>query len=75
MGLSQSFENIMDGKDCQRGSFEKDGNRQRNSEIIQDEETTLSRTSNKTQHITNTTNRRTDRRQKIPWPTKKYLDN
>ena len=38
MGLSQSFENIMDGKDYQRGSIEKDGNRQRNSETIQDEE-------------------------------------
>ena len=32
--LSKSFENIMDGKDYQRGSIEKDGNRQRNSEII-----------------------------------------
>ena len=30
------------------GSIEKDGNRQRNSETIQDEETTISRTSNKT---------------------------
>ena len=29
----------MDGKDYQRGSIEKDGNRQRNSETIQDEET------------------------------------
>ena len=48
VGLSQSFENIMDGKDYQRGSIEKDGNRQRNSETIQDEETTISRTSNKT---------------------------
>ena len=38
----------MDGKDHQRGSIEKDGNRQRNSETIQDEETTISRTSNKT---------------------------
>ena len=37
----------MDGKDYQRGSIEKDGNRQRNSEKIQDEETTISRTSNK----------------------------
>ncbi len=48
VGLSQSFENIMDGKDYQRGSIEKDGNRQRNSETIQDEETTISRTSNET---------------------------
>ena len=48
VGLSQSFENIMDGKDYQRGSIEKDGNRQINSETIQDEETTISRTSNKT---------------------------
>ena len=41
----------MDGKDYQRESIEKDGNRQRNSETIQDEETTIiffSRTSNKT---------------------------
>ena len=37
----------MDGKDYQRGSIEKDGNRQRNSETIQDEETAISRTSNK----------------------------
>ena len=51
MGLSQSFKNIMDGKDYQRGSIEKDGNRQRNSETIQDEETTISRTSNKTSQI------------------------
>ena len=42
------FKNIMDGKDYQRGSIEKDGNRQRNSETIQDEETTISRTSNMT---------------------------
>ena len=48
MGLSPSFENIMDGSDYQRGSIEKDGNRQRNSEKIQDEETAISRTSNKT---------------------------
>ena len=38
------LENIMDGKDYQRGSIEKDGNRQRNSETIQDEEITISRT-------------------------------
>ena len=43
--MSQSIENIMDGKDKQRGSIEKDGNRQRNSETIQDEEITISRTS------------------------------
>ena len=48
VGLSQSFKNIMDGQDHQRGSIQKDGNRQRNSETIQDEETTISRTSNKT---------------------------
>ena len=42
------LKNIMDGKDYQRGSIEKDGNRQRNSETIQDEETTISRTSNMT---------------------------
>ena len=45
---SQSFKNIMDGKDYQRGSIEKDRNRQTNSETIQDEETTIARTSNKT---------------------------
>ena len=33
-GISQSIENIMDGKDYQRGAIEKDGNRQRNSETI-----------------------------------------
>ena len=48
VGISQSIENIMDGKDYQRGSIEKDGNRPRNSETIQDEETTISRTSYKT---------------------------
>ena len=36
----------MDEKDYQRGSIEKDGNRQINSETIHDEETTISRTSN-----------------------------
>ena len=67
MGLSQSIENIMDGKDYQRGSIEKDGNRQINSETIQDEEITISRISYKpgiTHHNHN-----------IPWPIKKYLDN
>ena len=48
MWVYHSFKNIMDGKDHQRGSIEKDGNRQRNGETIQDEETTISRTSNKT---------------------------
>ena len=48
MWVYRSFKNIMDGKDYQRGSIEKDENRQRNSETIQDEETTISRTSNKT---------------------------
>ena len=45
--ISHSIENIMDRKDDQRGSIEKDGNRQRNSETIQDEEITVSRTSYK----------------------------
>ena len=45
--LSKSFENIMDGKDYQRGSIEKDGNRQRNSATIKDEEITISKTSYK----------------------------
>ena len=44
----RSIKNNMDGKDYQRGSIEKDGNRQRNSETIQDEEITISRTSYKT---------------------------
>ena len=35
----------MDGKDYQRGSIEKAGNRQRNNATIQDEEITISRTS------------------------------
>ena len=48
VGLSQSLKKIMDGKDHQPGSIEKDGNRQRNSEIIQDDEITISRTFNKT---------------------------
>ena len=34
----------MDGKDYQRASTEKDGNKQRQSETIQDEETAISRT-------------------------------
>ena len=47
MDISQSIETMMDGKDYQRGSIGKDGNRQRNSETIQDEEITISRTSYK----------------------------
>ena len=43
--VSQSIENSMDGKDKQLGSIEKAVNRQRNSETIQDEEITISRTS------------------------------
>ena len=39
--LSQSVENIMNGKDYQRRSIEKDRNRQRNSATIQDEEITI----------------------------------
>ena len=35
-------------KNYQRGSTEKDGDRQRNSETIQDQDITISRTSNKT---------------------------
>ena len=68
----QSIENIMDRKDFQRGSIEKDGNMQRNSETIQEKEITVSRTS-----ISCSCDvlRRKDGRQKIPWPTKKYLDN
>ena len=70
----QSIENIMGGKDYQRRSIEKDGNRQRNSETIQNEEITASMTSYKAYLNTATTNRRKERRQKIPWSTKKYLD-
>ena len=56
MDISQSIDNIMDGKYYQRGSIEKDGNRQINSAtIIQDEDITISRTSCKNnaseQHI------------------------
>ena len=58
VNILQSIENIMDGKDYQRGSIEKKGNRQRSSETIQDEEITISRTSHKTKLITTTTNRR-----------------
>ena len=47
-GYIESFENIMDVKDYQRGSIEKDGDRPRNSATIQDEESTISRTSYKT---------------------------
>ena len=46
--ISQSIENIMDGKYYQRGNIEKDRNRPRNSATIQDEEITISRTSYKT---------------------------
>ena len=42
--ISQNIENSMDGKYYQRGSIEKDRNRQRNSETIQYEEITISRT-------------------------------
>ena len=48
MDISQSIENIMDGKDYQIGSIKKDGNRQRNSATIQDKEITISRTSYET---------------------------
>ena len=41
----------MDGKDHQRGIIEKDGNRQRNSETIQDEGTTLSMIRHNTSQI------------------------
>ena len=41
------MQTIMDGKDYQRGSIERDGNRQRNSETIRDKEVTISRTSYK----------------------------
>ena len=37
--ISQTIENIMDGNCYQQGRIEKDGNRQRNSATIQDEET------------------------------------
>ena len=47
VGISQIIEYIMDGKDYQRGSVEKDGNKQRNSEVIQYEEIAISRTSYK----------------------------
>ena len=42
----------MDGKDYQRGSIEKVGNRQRNSATIQDEEITISKTSYRIRHNT-----------------------
>ena len=48
MGISKSTENIMDSKNYQRGSSEKDGDRQINSETIQDQEITISRTSDNT---------------------------
>ena len=41
--ITKSIENVMDGKDYQRGSIEKGGNRQINSETIQDEKITISR--------------------------------
>ena len=45
MWVSQSIENMMDGKYYKRGSIEKDEDRPRNSETIQDQETAISRTS------------------------------
>ena len=51
MGISKSTgtENIMDRIITNdRGSIEKDGDMQRNSETIQDQEITISRTSDKT---------------------------
>ena len=44
LDISQSIENIMDGIDYQRGSIEKDGNRQRNSATVQYDEIIISRT-------------------------------
>ena len=43
MDISQSIENIMDGKDYQRESIVKDGNSQRNSATIQAEEIAISK--------------------------------
>ena len=45
--ISQSIENIMDGKDYQRGSIEKDASRQRNSAAIWDKKVAISKTYNK----------------------------
>ena len=41
MDISQIIENIMDGKYYQRGSIEKNGNMQINSENIKDDEITI----------------------------------
>ena len=38
MDVSQSIDNMMDGKDSQRGSIKKGVNRQRNSATIQHKE-------------------------------------
>ena len=45
VGISQSIENIMDGKNYRPGSIAKDGNKKRNSETIQEEDITLCGTS------------------------------
>ena len=45
VGISQSIENIMDGKNYQPGSIAKDGKKKRNSETIQEEDITLCGTS------------------------------
>ena len=50
-------------------------------EIVQQFETSklqllsISRTSYKTQHISTTTDKKKVRKEKMPWPTKNYLDN
>ena len=74
---SQNIENIMDGKDYQRGSIEKDGNRQINSETIQDEQVTICQylvhlIRHDTSHLQIIEGKIKDRRS---WPTKNYLDN
>ena len=45
VGISKNTENIMNRKNYQRGSNEKDGDRQRNSETIQEQDIAISRTS------------------------------
>ena len=65
MDISQSIENIMDGRDYQRGSIERDGTRQRNSEKIQEEEIAISVGHLIMRHSTS----------RLQLPTNDYLDN
>ena len=77
--ISQSIENIIYGKDYNKMKYWEEWEQAENSETIQDEEITISRTSYKTQHITTTTDgkiegRRSHGRSRTTWITVFYAE-